>query len=560
MTFAEIKQRLEDLLKNPVLEEINTEAGELAGEFQALLEKRPVRADSSEEENDYIEDEHIESIRKLIREYRERKEEGRKGRADLEKKNLKEKQEILDELTKVISEEENISKAYQHFNELKEKWRTIGNVPYEKHHEIQQEFSRLSELFYYNMNIYKELRENDLRKNTIVKQEVIDKITALADGPESPDIEAKLRALQKEWDNTGAVLKDKWEEMRNQYWEAVRKVHEKSKIVREEKVKKQQEFLEAKKTLVERMKNILQKELNAQREWEKATEEVLAIQAEWKTIGFASREENEKIWHEFRSVCDSFFDKKKEFFGELKSVFDENKKKKQEIIAKADELKDSTDWKETSNKLIQLQKDWQKTGTAGKKAEHALWLHFRASCDHFFNKKKEHFAAMDLELDENLKKKEAFIESLSAIQIEGDNEAKIARLDELSKEYSKLGEVPFKEKERIQKAYRAAMDQLMLRLEIDPSQKEMAMFKAKVENLKQAPNSSYLLNKERQFLRERINKINEEIVRIENNLGFFNVSGKSDLLKDYENKIEALKGEIDHLKSKLKMVPKPEMK
>ncbi|MBX7094941.1 MAG: DUF349 domain-containing protein [Flavobacteriales bacterium] len=557
MNFAEIKLRLEEYLKHPSFEEIMNDAGDLIRDFQHLVEKHPVRAETGEEGEYDTSYDFIEEIREMVKDYRVRREELRKNKTESEKSNLKEKQAILAEILRVISEEENISKAYQQFNDLKDKWRNIGSVPSDKHHDIQREFSRLSELFYYNMNIYKELRENDLKKNTGSKMELVDKLIALAESNSLRDLEGGLRAVQREWDHTGAVLKEKWEDIRNQYWDLVKKVEDKIHSLREEREKKQEEFLAAKRRLVEKAKEVAARENTNQKDWEKHTEELLALQNEWKTIGFAAKEENEKIWQEFRSVCDGFFASKKEFFGELKNVFDENKKKKQTLIEKAEKLKDSNDWKEAGNQLIQLQKEWQKIGSAGKKAEHPLWLQFRAACDAFFNRKKEHFAAQDLALEENLRKKEAFIASLASMEITGSDEEKIARLGAISKEFSSLGEIPMKERERVSKSFRTALEELSQKINIDPNLKETTLLKSRIAALQQSDNAEYLLAKEKQQIRDKINRNNEEIIKLENNMGFFgNSKGASEMLKDYQVKIDDLKKQNDSLKEKLKLFPK----
>jgi DNA repair exonuclease SbcCD ATPase subunit len=557
MTFAEIKHKLGEYLAHPSFEEIMNDANELIRNFQSLVEKRPVKAEAPDADAHDEEEDLMEEIRGLVKSFRERREEQRKERTEVEKKNLKEKQDILKEITRVISEEENISKAYTQFNELKDKWRSIGNVPFDKQYDIQKEFSRLSELFYYNMNIYKELRENDLKKNTGSKQDLIDRLKDLANKGNMRDLDQGLRSIQREWDNTGAVLKEKWEEIRNIYWDLVKQVEEKLESLRKEREQKQEEFLQQKRELVNKATAIKEREKQGQKDWDKATDELLVIQSEWKKIGFASREENEKIWNEFRTVCDAFFNEKKEFFGEMKSVYEENKKKKQDIIEKAEALKDSNDWKEAGNKLIQLQKEWQKIGSAGKKAEHPLWLQFRSACDSFFNRKKEHFAAADLALDENLRKKESFIASLASMEITGTDEEKIERLNSLGKEFNAIGDVPLKERERISKAFRAAMEDLSSRIQVDPSTRETTMFKARIAALSSQDNSEYLLSKERGIIRDRINKINEEIIRIENNMAFFgNSKNASDMLKEYQEKIESLKKEIETQKEKLKLFPK----
>lgn len=557
MTFAEIHRKLEELLTVKEWEEVHAEAAELIRDFYHATDKKTVKTEA-DDDHDAIEEDHIEQIRELIKTYHRKKDEARKNKFDQEKNNQSEKEKILAEITKVISEEENISKAYQKFKVLKENWRNIGNVPFEKQHELQREFSRLSELFYYNMNIYKELRENDLKKNMGSKQEIIDGLKKLAEGEHSlRELETALHKFQHVWEDSGAIPKESWEEKRNEYWEAVKVINDKIHVLREEKKQKQQEYLEAKKTLIEKAKTISSTEKKSARDWDKSTEEILAVQAEWKTIGFAAKEENDKVWNDFRNVCDEFFAAKKEFYSVVKEEYEVNKKKKEEIIAKAEALKDSSDWKETSNALIQLQKNWPKIPSAGKKYDHILWHKFREACDHFFNRKKEHFAAQEVALDENLKKKEAFIAGLSSVNVEGDDDQKILRITELGKEFFAIGDVPLKERDRINALWKEAQEKLYAALNIDPRQKEISLFKSKIASLQNQDNASFALGKERQFIRERINRLTDEINKIENNLGFFgNSKNASELLKDYQQKIDEHKKEVEFLKSKLKLIPR----
>jgi len=557
MTFAETHRKLDELLTVQNWEEVQVEAAELIRDFYHATDKKPVKAEAGDD-HDAIEEDHIDQIRDLIKVYNRKKDDARKNKFEQEKNNLKEKEQIIADLTKVISEEENISKAYQKFKELKEKWRTIGSIPFEKQHDLQREFSRLSELFYYNMNIYKELRENDLKKNLGSKQDVIDRLKKMAtENLSLKDLENGLHLQQHQWEESGAVPKETWEEKRNEFWEAVKVINDKIHALREERKIKQQQFLESKKALLEKSKAINEREKKSPKEWETATDGIITIQAEWKTIGFASKEENEKVWQEFRSVCDEFFSKKKDFYSVAREEYEVNKKKKEEVIVKADALKDSSDWKEASNSLIQLQKSWPKIPSAGKKYDHILWHKFRDTCDHFFNRKKEFFAAQEVALDENLKKKEAFITNLSSVVIEGDDDQKIQRISELSKEFFALGDIPAKERERINAQWKEAQEKLYAALNIDPKQKEISLFKSKISSLQNQENSAFALGKERQFIREKINRLNDEILKIENNLGFFGKSKNAgELLKDYQQKIEEHKKEIEFLKSKLKLIPK----
>lgn len=557
MTFAEIHRKLDELITVQNWEEVQVEAAELIRDFYHATDKKPVKT-VEEDEHDAIEEDHIEQIRELIKVYHRKKDDARKNKFDQEKNNLKEKEQIITDLTKVISEEENISKAYQKFKELKEKWRAIGSIPFEKQHDLQKEFSRLSELFYYNMNIYKELRENDLKKNLGSKQDVIDRLKKMATEDLSlKDLENGLHLQQHQWEESGAVPKETWEEKRNEFWEAVKIINDKIHALREERKVKQQQFLEAKKALVEKARNITERDKKSPKEWETATDEIIAIQAEWKTIGFASKEENEKVWQEFRVICDQFFTGKKDFYSVAKEEYEVNKKKKEEVIAKADALKDSSDWKEASNSLIQLQKSWPKIPSAGKKYDHVLWHKFRDICDHFFNRKKEFFAAQEVALDENLKKKETFIANLAEIKIEGDDDQKIQKISELSKEFFALGDVPMNARDQINAQWKEAQEKLYAALNIDPKQKEISLFKSRINSLQNQENSSFALGKERQLIREKINRLNDEILKIENNLGFFGKSKNAgELLKDYQLKIDDHKTEVEFLKAKLKLIPK----
>ena len=557
MSFAEIKEKFELLLQNPNVEEIRNEANELTREFYNLVDRKPARSEGEGQDGvDYIDDDHIEVIKQHIKEFRERMEKLRQERDKIEDQNLAEKKSIIQELTSLISEEENISKAYFKFNELKEKWRTIGNIPNEKAQEIQNEYSRLVELFHYNMNIYKELKENDLKKNIALKNDVIAKIESLHDKENLKEVEASLKAYQKEWDETGAVPKENWEEYRTKYWNAVHTVQGRLKEHYEERKQKQAQALEAKKALIEKTRTFV-KEYHSAKEWETATNAVLAIQNEWKTVGYASKEENETVWAEFRAVCDEFFAKKKAFFEKLKEKASGLNAQKEAIIAKAEELKDSPEFKDTTAKILALQDEWKKIGGTGLKSDNVLWNKFRAACDHFFNRKKEFYATNELRLNENLKKKEEFIASLANVDL-GDNPKEyFEKLKALGNQFKEIGDVPYKEKDRIFQEFQKAMDPLWEKAKIDRKEKEMDLFKERIELIKQGSNGEKQIYRERDFIRDKISKITEEIAQTENNLGFFSKSKNANpILDEYKAKIENLKKDLDVWKNKLKMLAK----
>ncbi len=555
MNFTEVNVNFAELLRNANFEEIKLAAGELSREFYNLLDKRPVRAaGETESEEEYKEEELIEVIKEQIKEYRSRLEKNRQERENIEIENLKKKKEIILELTRLISEEENISKAYFRFNELKDQWRLMGSIPQDKQQEIQNEYSRLVELFHYNMNIYKELRENDLKKNIALKNEIIQKIEDLKPLESMKEVDTQLRALQKEWDETGAVPKENWEEFRTKYWSVVQEIQSKLKSFYDERRAKQNEALEAKKALILKAREI-PKEHNHIKDWENTTKNILDIQSEWKNAGFTSRDEGEQVWGEFRGVCDEFFAAKKTFYNQLKEKAGEVNSRKEALIAEVDKLKDSNEFKESTNKILDIQEKWKKTGATGLRSDHTLYLKFRAACDHFFNRKKEFYAGNELRMSENLRKKEEFIASLATIELSENSKENFDKLKGIGNQFKELGDVPYKEKDRVYKAFQDAMNALWDKAKIAKGERDSELFKDRLELIKSGPNALKQMYRERDFLRDKISKITEEISQVENNLGFFANSKNADsILKEYHQKIENLKKEQDTWKMKLKIL------
>jgi len=555
MNFSEVRERFEALLQQENIDDIKVEAGDLTREFYNLLDRRPTRTESENpEEADYIDDDHIEKIKDLIRLYRERLEKNRQERDKIEDDNYRKKKEVVDELTRLISEEENISKAYFRFNELKEIWRNLGNVPQEKQQEIQNEYSRLVELFHYNMNIYKELRENDLKKNIALKNDIIVRIEQLRDKENIKETDTALKGLQREWDETGAVPKENWEDFRKRYWDAVHEIQGKLTHYYQERKGKQTQALDAKKALIVKAKELV-KDYTTAREWETTTKQLLDLQSEWKTIGFAPKEDNEHVWAEFRGVADDFFGRKKVFYDSLKEKASGINGKKEELISKVEELKNSAEFKETTNKILDLQDQWKKLGGTGLKSDNAYYARFRAACDHFFNRKKEFYASNELRMSENLRKKEEFIQSLATVELGENAKENFDKLKNLGNQFKELGDVPFKEKDRIYKAFQDGMNALWDKAKIAREERDAEMFKERLELIKTGPNALKQLYRERDFVREKITRITDEIAQVENNLGFFaNSKGADAILKEYHAKIEHLKKDQQTWKAKLKML------
>jgi hypothetical protein len=402
------------------------------------------------------------------------------------------------------------------------------------------------------------LRVHDLKRNQQLKEEVIVKLKALAQNQNIQEIESELKVLQHEWEEIGGTQQEVWEELKSNYWSIVKSLYDRIRNHYEAKREVMNKNLEAKRELVVKTEQMLNGLLdnNDFKAWEDATQELLKTQEAWKTIGFGPRKENEEIWAQFRGLCDKFFESKHVYFKERNKQFDEFVNKKKALIAKVNELKDSTNWKETTQQIIGFQNDWKKTGNAGPKNEQKLWKEFRAACDGFFNRKEAHFAEADAANAENLKLKQALIQEIEAYEVKEDKQATLVDLRAFSTRFSEIGNVPFKEKDNVYNAFRAAMDKHYQALDLKGAEKEKVMFAARLETLASSPQAGKMFDEERRKLRQQIQKAEQDIRQYENNLGFFSRSSKNDALKKtVEKNIEAARKVIQDCKNKLKLIP-----
>ena len=345
-----------------------------------------------------------ESFYALFSKYKDAKKQQLDIKNKLEVENLKLKTSLISDLKNLVENEENIGTAFNGYNTIQDTWKKIGDIPRDERDSIQKEYSRLRELFFHNISIYKELKEHDYKRNTQLKQTVIMKLQTLRNECEQiRELEKTLRIYQDEWEDVGPVNKDDWEGLKTSYWEVVRSIYDKINKHYEEHRASQKENLKKKQVILGELKEFLdQKEdIEGQKEWQKTTDEVLKFQSAWKKIGFAPKKENDAIWKEFRALCDSFFKRKKEHYKLRDNKDKQARDAKKALISEANELKSSEDWKEASHSLIQLQKKWKTLKGAGR-YEKKLWEEFRGACDYFFNKKDETSKANEKQLMLNL--------------------------------------------------------------------------------------------------------------------------------------------------------------
>ncbi len=476
----------------------------------------------------------------------------------VETENLKAKKVLMTQLKDVIENEENIGAAYGAYKEIHEKWKAIGDIPREQRDQIQQDYSRLLEVFFYNMKIYRELKDHDLKRNYQLKLAIVEQLEQLKNRQSIRDIETSLKTIQNEWEEVGPVANEEWEKLKDNYWASVREIYEKINLFYDERRTTLLENLEKKKAHLVTTKAIIDaiSSYDSVKTWEDATKNLLAIQENWKTIGFGPRKENEEVWQEFRAMCDDFFAKKKEFFGTIQEKFTKIGDQKQALVDQVIALKGSTDWKATGEKIVALQKQWKTIGHAGQKLEQKLWSDFRGACDTFFNARQKHFEEQDKQLEVNLLAKQTIVQAVESYVVPEDKKQALADLKEFTTSFNTAGRVPLKDKDSNYLAFKKAIDSHYSKLKLEGQEKDQVFFQARIDTLSSSPEASRLFAKEKAEIRQQIEQLKGDILQYENNLGFFAKSKGADALrKDVEGKINHSKNKIDSLIRKLKMIP-----
>lgn len=475
---------------------------------------------------------------------------------DEEKNNFQRKEELIKRLRKLIEEEEHIGKAFKEFNEIRDEWNDVGSVPRKQRQQLHHDYSSLMELFYYNINIYKQLQDHDLKRNLELKQDVFQQLKELQKQKSLRPLEEGVNLCIERWNDIGPTYREEWDKIKDEFWALVKETYNTIRKHYEERREEHQKNLEQKEALIKQVAEIAELDLRNIKKWQEKTDEVIALQESWKKAGYAGKGKNESTWKEFRAACDKFFGAKREFFKDIRKEQDAHAEKKEELIAKAEKFKESTDWKTATHELIQLQKQWKDVGPAHQRAEQKLWKQFRGICDQFFKRKKEFFATLDDRQADNLKQKEAVIKEVEAYTLSGERIADLEALKEFSNRFNAIDHVPFKDKDRVYKAFSEALDAKYKGMKMDRTEREAIQFKSRIETLKEN-DSDHVLEREARGMQDKMSKLKAEVIQLENNLGFFaNSKGADALKKQVEQKIDRAKQEIDGLERKLRMVKK----
>ena len=467
--------------------------------------------------------------------------------------NLVKKLAIIDKIKAMITTPEDANKNYQDFKTLQQQWREIKNVPAEKANELWRNYQLYVEQFYDMLRLNSEAREYDFKKNKEQKERLCKAAEDLAEEEDVISAFHQLQKLHQEYREIGPVAKELREEIWNRFKAASTIINKRHQQHFEGVRAKEEDNLARKTALCEKVEAIAAKENKGSGDWEKHTKEIIDIQTEWKTIGFAPQKMNVKIFERFRAACDDFFGRKAEYFKGLKDTFKDNAEKKRALIEKAKALQDSTDWKSTGDKFIALQKEWKTIGIVPKKLGDQLWAEFLSACNKFFEARNAAGAGQRNEEHANLDKKREVIEKLKAIAQEtGDNiQEKVQKLVE---EYNAIGHVPFKEKDKIFEEYHAVLDKLYKDLNISVAKRRLNNFK---QNLKQvAERGENALDTERARLFRQYEAMKQEIQTYENNLGFLSVSSKkgNSLIDEMKRKVQKLKDDMNLVREKIKAI------
>ena len=477
--------------------------------------------------------------------------------AELEKQkemNLQVKLSIIEELKELVESPDDANKSYTEFKKLQQQWNEVKLVPQAKVNELWKNYQLYVEKFYDLLKLNNEFREYDFKKNLEIKTHLCEAAEKLADEADVVSAFHQLQKLHQEFRDTGPVAKELRDEIWARFKAASTTVNRRHQQHFEALKEVEQHNLDQKTVICEIIEAIDYKELTNFASWESKTQEVIALQNKWKTIGFAPQKMNVKIFERFRKACDEFFRKKGEFFKSLKEGMNENLEKKRALCEKAEALKDSTDWKATADELTKLQKEWKTIGPVAKKYSDAVWKRFISACDYFFEQKNKATSSQRSVEQENLEKKKAIIEKLNAIDDQMDTEEATQLVRDLMKEWNGIGHVPFKEKDRIYKQYHSQVDKLFERFNISASNKKLSNFKSTISSIQEG--SPQALYREREKLVRAFDNMKNELQTYENNLGFLTTSSKkgNSLLTEINRKVEKLKADIELVKEKIKVV------
>lgn len=484
---------------------------------------------------------------------RERRAKAFKEQEEEKEANLQKKLDIIEKIKSMVTSPEEANKSYKEFKALQDEWKEIKNIPAGKANEIWRSYQLYVEQFYDLLKLNSEAREYDFKKNLEKKTQLCEAVEKLAEESDVISAFHQLQKLHQEYRETGPVAKELREEIWVRFKAASTVVNKNHQQHFEQLRAKEEENLEKKTALCEKVEAIAAEENKGSGDWERHTKEIIEVQAEWKTIGFAPQKMNVRIFERFRAACDGFFTRKAEYYKTMKETYKANADKKRALVEKAKELSESTDWKSTSDKLMALQKEWKTIGVVPRKLGDHLWEEFNTACNKFFDARNSANAGQRNEEHANLEKKREVIEKLKAIVADAAGNVQES-VQKLIEEYNSIGHVPYKEKDKVYDEYHEVLDRIYKELNISVARKRLSNFKNKIKNA--AEHGGNVLDSERARLVRQYETMKSEIQTYENNLGFLNASSKkgNSLIDEMNRKVQKLKDEMNLVREKIKAI------
>ncbi len=562
LSQVELVNALRDLLDNNQGEDIKKEVDAIKSQFYKLLKKENEEArrkyvneggleeEFTEEENPYEQD-----IKDLLKRYRHIRIEFSKKQEVVKEQNLELKYQVIEEIKNLINREESINKTFQEFRELQARWREIGLVPQSRMNDLWNTYHFHVENFYDYIKINKELRDLDLKKNLEAKLKLCERAEELL--LESSVIKAfnALQKLHERWREIGPVPRDKKDEIWERFKSATSKINKKHQEYYETRKTDQKKNLEAKKALCEKAEAIAESEIKNHKEWDAKSKEMIKLQKVWRTIGFAPKKDNKKIYERFRIACDAFFENRREFYAKNKELQQNNLQMKVDLCVQAESLKESTDWKKTTLDFINIQRKWKEIGPIPRKHSEQVWKRFRAACDYFFEMKSKYFSEIDEEQEKNLTLKEDLIKEVNDYKVTKDVDKNLESLKEFQRRWTEIGHVPFKQKNEVLKKFRDAINKHFDELKLDESKRDILKFRNKVSNVTETSRGKNKIRFEREKYMSKLKQLENDLVLLDNNIGFFTQSKNAEsLIEDVKQKIEKTKKNIELLKKKIRII------
>lgn len=558
MDKSQLLEALQQLAQRPV-QEVKDEVARVRAAFLAIRKEEQAKEkqqflEKGNEEAAFapMTDEVEEQFKSVYAEIKEKKAAYNAQQEALKQENLQKKLDIISKITEIAADADNVNRQYNTVKQLQQDFKAIGEVPSENDTEVWKAYQVAVERFYDLLKMNKELRDYDFKKNLEQKQALCAEAEALDEESDIVEAFKKLQALHNTWREIGPVSKEIREELWTRFKNASAVINKKYQAFFEERKLNEKKNADGKEALCVRIEAIGTDDLKTYAAWDEATKAIIALQEEWKTFGFASRKVNADLFARFRKSCDDFFEKKAAFFKKMKEELAANLAKKIELCEKAEALKDSTDWKATTDALVALQKEWKTVGPVVKKHSDAVWKRFIAACDAFFEEKKKQNVNIHSVEHENLKQKKEIIAQIKAIFEDENKDDAPAKVRQLMKQWQEVGHVPYKEKDKIYAEYKALIDKAFEELDMKANKARMANF---ANSIKQMGDSNKVYHERERLVRAYEMK-SQELKTYENNFGFFNAQSKSgnSLLKEMERKIAKIKDEISILEQKIKMI------